>query len=59
MKPAGPVAILANADSPRQAEFLKGADKKRLLFPDRDTAEQWLEANADPAIDYRVFDGTD
>lgn len=55
----GPAAILSNADNPRKADFVKGVDGRRLLFPDRDAAEAWLAENADPAIDYRVFDGTD
>lgn len=53
------VAIIADADDPTKAEFLKCEDGKRLIFTSHDKAEEWLAENGKRGVDYRPFDGTD
>lgn len=53
------VAIIAEADNPAKAEFIKGEDGKRLLFSSQDEAEEWLAENGKGGVDYRPYDGTD
>jgi hypothetical protein len=53
------VAVIAEADDPAKAEFLKGEDGKRLLFGSHEEAEEWLAENSKRGVDYRLFDGRD
>jgi len=54
------VAIIADADNPTKAEFIKNPeDGKRLLFNSHEEAEEWLAGHAKRGVDYRPFDGTD
>ncbi|MDD5297553.1 MAG: hypothetical protein PHU46_11635 [Rhodocyclaceae bacterium] len=53
------VAVIADADDPAKAEFLKGANGKRLLFGSPEEAEEWIAENGNRSVDYRLYDGTD
>lgn len=53
------VAIIAEADDPVRAEFLKSKDGKRLLFNSHNEAEEWLVENSKRGVDYQLFDGLD
>ncbi len=53
------VAVIADAEDPAKAEFLKGDNGKRLLFVSHQEAEEWIADHGNRSVDYRLYDGTD